>query len=565
MTIDGQLTYCTATEENIGKGRCNHIAHINDEETIGEFLDRCNSIATLRNFALENCAILKEHNQMAYQNLKNLFNYGKTEACIVQATATGKSSIMTAIMDDFSDEPCLFISPKDEINGQFQRHNELNRVNLNGNLNCITYQKICQSWLKGNFDKDFGHLKGRVGLICPDEIHHLNLNESKAKRKWREAVDAFIYYVEKDDGKTKIVGATATPGDGTAISYFCGSNTVSNIDLADAVNMDILSMPYVYGIPGEDTVKGNFFRLKSRLDKAKDEGKITDDFYDEMLTQLMKNTKANLDNLAERKNAILLDASKAIIENDNKNGRGTKILVFCNKSEDTERKMKEYHEIFKELYPDKNISSSKIISKKKTKEEEIFFKNFQSETPVNKGEIQILAVMDMYSEGVHAPNLSISIMDRNIADSECLYYQQVGRVMSSNSPTIIDFSENCNKGYVDWNDLGKKCGKSDQINIANTERYSNEISKIELEINNAISPRSYALNREGKIVKISSYLKNKYEWNSTMYLNNVKRRIFEERNEDGSSKWNVDNAASAEPGFRRKKDRVNLKRKRKGN
>ena len=27
ITKDGRLTYCTASEENIGKSRCDHIAH----------------------------------------------------------------------------------------------------------------------------------------------------------------------------------------------------------------------------------------------------------------------------------------------------------------------------------------------------------------------------------------------------------------------------------------------------------------------------------------------------------------------------------------------------------
>lgn len=27
LTKDGKITYCTASEENIVKGRCNHIAH----------------------------------------------------------------------------------------------------------------------------------------------------------------------------------------------------------------------------------------------------------------------------------------------------------------------------------------------------------------------------------------------------------------------------------------------------------------------------------------------------------------------------------------------------------
>ena len=40
LTKEGTLTYCVAKDENIGKGRCNHIAHKRDEESVEEFVIR---------------------------------------------------------------------------------------------------------------------------------------------------------------------------------------------------------------------------------------------------------------------------------------------------------------------------------------------------------------------------------------------------------------------------------------------------------------------------------------------------------------------------------------------
>lgn len=40
LTVNGDLTYCQASEENVGKGRCNHIAHQFKDETPNEFLNR---------------------------------------------------------------------------------------------------------------------------------------------------------------------------------------------------------------------------------------------------------------------------------------------------------------------------------------------------------------------------------------------------------------------------------------------------------------------------------------------------------------------------------------------
>ena len=40
LTVDGQMTYCTASEENIGKGRCNHVDHQLPGESERQFTDR---------------------------------------------------------------------------------------------------------------------------------------------------------------------------------------------------------------------------------------------------------------------------------------------------------------------------------------------------------------------------------------------------------------------------------------------------------------------------------------------------------------------------------------------
>lgn len=40
MTTDGKLTYCSATEENLGKGRCNHVGHARNDESPEYFSKR---------------------------------------------------------------------------------------------------------------------------------------------------------------------------------------------------------------------------------------------------------------------------------------------------------------------------------------------------------------------------------------------------------------------------------------------------------------------------------------------------------------------------------------------
>ena len=39
MTTDGKLTYCSASDANIGKGRCNHVIHIKNGESKEDFIE----------------------------------------------------------------------------------------------------------------------------------------------------------------------------------------------------------------------------------------------------------------------------------------------------------------------------------------------------------------------------------------------------------------------------------------------------------------------------------------------------------------------------------------------
>ena len=40
LTKECKMTYCTASEENIGKGRCNHIARQKNNESVEDFCKR---------------------------------------------------------------------------------------------------------------------------------------------------------------------------------------------------------------------------------------------------------------------------------------------------------------------------------------------------------------------------------------------------------------------------------------------------------------------------------------------------------------------------------------------
>lgn len=84
MTTDGKLTFCSATEENIGKGRCNHVSHAKDGENQVDFLKRNEEIIKITekdgkykisDERLEDIAFLREqyenYNPELYAKSKN--------------------------------------------------------------------------------------------------------------------------------------------------------------------------------------------------------------------------------------------------------------------------------------------------------------------------------------------------------------------------------------------------------------------------------------------------------------------------------------------------------------
>ena len=60
LTVDGQLTFCSATPENRGKGRCNHVGHQEDGQTPAEFLESVKNCVKVEEAADETLTILEQ-------------------------------------------------------------------------------------------------------------------------------------------------------------------------------------------------------------------------------------------------------------------------------------------------------------------------------------------------------------------------------------------------------------------------------------------------------------------------------------------------------------------------
>lgn len=86
LTKDGRMTWCTADEENIGKGRCNHVAHQKVGETQEEFMERANKLLSNDSNGGKN---MKANQNKIYSNESEILN--KINECLEN---TGSYSII---------------------------------------------------------------------------------------------------------------------------------------------------------------------------------------------------------------------------------------------------------------------------------------------------------------------------------------------------------------------------------------------------------------------------------------------------------------------------------------
>lgn len=452
----GAISLCQASVENMGKGNCPHLVHQLPDESLDCFMDRNNSLFTEINGVIQlnpaksNEAFLKNHNQKAYFDATNVLK-DHSSVAVVQATGTGKSAILSAVLDDYSDKSCVLISPQISINEQFYNHNKNCQVVVSDNLTTITYADIVVSCKEDKFKK-YEHLRGQISLIMLDELHR------SGAEKWGDAVEKFIEFTMKDED-SKIVGASATPKrqDGfDPTERFCGGRKVSNISLEEAIERKILRMPTYVGVPDW---KDDSFGILYENAVNKNEQLRPSEKQQCAAFLMQKFAKHNVEK--EFDTAFKTHFSNKL-EEDDKKGIGTKVLVFCPDIAASQEFQKNLSEKLLNLYPNRTSNISCFHSKSDKKEKE-FFKRFTNKNEsVKSGEIEVIVSVGMFNEGIHAPGVETIIMSRG-TESDIIYSQQLGRVMSTDSdagdPLIFDLAQNHVKGEYKWEAIDNKVNK----------------------------------------------------------------------------------------------------------
>lgn len=355
---------------------------------------------------------LYEHNKESYENIKKLWKE-TSRVAIVQATGTGKSFVISRVLEDYSNKSRLVLAPTNHIIKHLKDIDVYSESSV-----YMTYSKL-SSIAKGDMD-NFNY-----ELIVLDEFHRCGA------REWGKAVNKLL----DNNLNAKVLGATATH-----IRYLDGAMDMSkelfdnyvasNIDLTDAINKGLLKMPiFVTSLYSVDEEINN---MKNKIEKSKNTNKQKEQL---------------LNKLSEAKDWSLVNGvpdilSKYIKEEDNK------FIVFCKNKSHLDKMTKVVQRWFEKSAISKPIKIYEVSCAQGSRKNEIELGKFSKG---DKSSIHLLFSIDILNEGIHVPDVSGVLLMRETA-SPNIFYQQIGRAMEvgkNENPLIFDFVNNFSSLKID--------------------------------------------------------------------------------------------------------------------
>lgn len=205
-----------------------------------------------------------DYNVKTYEEAREVLRTSNRVA-IIQATGTGKSSVIARFLDDYKDDNKLILAPTIAILEQFVKYYGVR----GSNVKLVTYAKLHRVMSRDDGEEIIKNALGDLKLIVTDELHRLGAE------KWGKSFNRLLDMYPD----AKVIGATATPvrftdvGRDMAEEVF-GGNTAGNISLSDAIKNGILPKPtYVaalYDIE-EDVAKAKKKITESKFTSNKDE------------------------------------------------------------------------------------------------------------------------------------------------------------------------------------------------------------------------------------------------------------------------------------------------------
>ena len=371
---------------------------------------------------------LLPHNQETFDKIMKLFET-HNRVCAIQATGTGKSYLMSRLLEEYKDLHAIIFSPNDEI---IEQTEELLKECDIHNAECITYQKLLYM-----IDEEIDMLK--ADLIIIDEFHRVGAS------KWGMKIQNLLNSHEN----SKLFGVTATPirpsdGKDMCEEIFYGIKAC-NISLAEALVREIIPVMPLY-VSALYTFEKEYQKMSDKINKANNSNEEKVELQKELLAAKQQLEKAN----------GIPEIIKKYINNYN-----GKYIVFCKDKKHLYSMKDVVIDWFRDAGYEGKIFEYPYYSNDKTVKNNL--EEFKSNK--NKG-LKLLFVIDKLNEGLHLKEIQGCFLLRPTC-SNITYYQQIGRAIDAGSKEKrIIFDLVCN-----FNSL-KKCNLKKELEGKIKERQS---------------------------------------------------------------------------------------------
>ena len=170
---------------------------------------------------------LLKHNQEAYENICHMYNEGIQRVAVVQPTGSGKSMLMTKLIEDNPDSRFFVLSTSHKINDQFKSkldEEALKRIDFNIYCNMPNMSEATMKALQADY-------------ILLDEMHRALAKE------WNKGIKILLEMYPN----AKVLGLSATPiryldRCRNVVNELFGGNLACDMSLSQAILDGILPM-----------------------------------------------------------------------------------------------------------------------------------------------------------------------------------------------------------------------------------------------------------------------------------------------------------------------------------
>lgn len=339
---------------------------------------------------------LHDHNQKTYENICRMYNEGIQRVAVVQPTGSGKSLLMSKLIEDNPDSRFFVLSTSHKINEQFKEkldEETLKRIDFNIYCNMPKMKQETMDGLQSDY-------------ILLDEMHRALAKE------WSKGIMRLLEMYPN----AKVLGLSATP-----IRYLdrCrnvaeelfGGNLACDMSLSQAILDGILPMArYVCGVY-------SFQKDEESLNKKILHSCNSEEEKQELLKQV-KVLKENLD-----KGHGVSDIFRKYIVSGSE-----KFVVFL---KDTTH-LSVMKPVIEKWFIDAgfNVRMYEVHSKNAEKDKE--FQAFKEDK--EDGIIKLCLSVNMISEGIHGDIDGVIMLRETISPN--MYFQMIGRAFSCGKKTI---------------------------------------------------------------------------------------------------------------------------------